>query len=104
MKLTEILTEYGMWTAQLSDLVHGAIQYHAKRPDSEEGRILRNNIAPMLSHAHDNPKDIEYPEEFKHAVDVIRSSILNPALPDLKYAVELLNKAMPNYHDTHERV
>lgn len=100
MKLDEIfIAEYGLWTSQLSDLVHGAIVYHQRHPDSEEGRLLRHYIAPMLSYAHDHPDEIKFPNDFKLAIDMIRSNILNPVPSDLKHAVELLQRALPDYHN-----
>lgn len=98
MKLNEILAENVMWTDELSRLVDLAVHYHAQNPKDEAAHILRNYIAPMLSHAHDHPADIEDPEAFKTAVNIVRSSFPNPVADHLQNAIRELHTAMPHYH------
>jgi len=87
-----------MWTEELSKLVDAAVHYHTQNPQDEAAHMLRNYIAPMLSHAHDMPADIEDPEAFATAVNIIRSSFPNPVADHLKNAISELHTAMPHYH------
>jgi hypothetical protein len=105
MKLDQIFEgPYDKLTMHLEPLVHDAIQYAADHPKTEEGDILRQHIAPMLSHIHDNPGDVEIPGDFTSAVNILQGNLPNPNLADLRRVVALLHTAIPHYHQTYQGI
>lgn len=99
MKLDQILDENVMWTDELGRLVDKCINYHVNNAQDPVAHLLRNYAAPMLSHAHDHPTDIEDPDSFGMGVNMLRGSFPNPQLDTVKAAVEHLHQAIPTYHD-----
>jgi len=100
MKLDELLSENVVWTDTLGHLVDQAVHYHSQNPHDDAARILRHYIAPMLSHAHDHPADIDDPEAFRTAVHTLQTNFPNPVADSLKQVVHFLHNAMPYYKES----
>lgn len=105
MKLSQIFEgPYDKLTAHLEPLVHDAVQYAAHHPKSEEGDLLRQHIAPMLSYIHDNPGAVHTPGDFTLAVNMLQSNMPNPNLADLRQIVSLLHQVVPQYRQDYQGI